>query len=682
MWKLFQALLDPGFKWCVERGAPFGSHQPTSGSTPRMVWKPRHETLQEPGRCIHRCGKSDISAPNRYASRFNQVIVVMESTNVQACDRCHRRKTRCDKRRPACLACEKANTICTYSARPKEPVYRRDYVERLQRRAQQLEHSNRALEERLSLTSQTPSPATQPEDIAHRARSRTRLQPGVTETFQEAANEVCFLSTHAGGDRQYLGSASGLYLANLIRASPRQQIEADSGTLEPRSLRGSDWTTDHKALPPQQLAKGLVDAYLAHDALCYPIVHQKQVLVALEAVYTDSTSISIKPFQAFMFNMILAIATAQVYKFDWHVLPDAETHHQKALAHMDAVLSTGGIHSLQAILLCCQFRLSSSTKDSSSGSLWHMVGIASRMCFELGLHRESTYASEHETFCRGSDMQLSTSETLLVYRQCFWCVFSLDRVVSITLGRPLAVHLEDIDVNLPSTPPEDSVLSPQIHDSAESLGIAPGYRVAIFVHIIRYRALCGKMLISLHRGGLTNASSLDKYTSKRWELAAELEAWRNDTAALHLPDMDLSTPLAEARSSFRSKAWYELLYQNGVLLLYRPISPNVLSDSQQGDESLQSIHAAAKQSITLYGYLFKSRKINFSWITLHAVFLAGLSYVHAVSQHLRERRKERSGVDHASPRFLLPQERKPCSLISNFSAQMILTHQQPPSSTL
>lgn len=212
-------------------------------------------------------------------------------------------------------------------------------------------------------------------------------------------------------------------------------------------------------------------------------------------------------------------------------------------------------------------------------------------------------------------------------------------MVSITLGRPLAIHVEDIDVSLPSVPLEDSVISPPGRARSETLGIAPGYRMAVFRHIVKYRNLCGKILLSLHRGSRDTMPLRNDRTSTRNILGAELDAWRADTASLDLPEMDLSTPLAEARSSFRSKAWYELLCQNGVLLLFRPCPTHAGSESEPDTENVRSIHAAAKQSITLYAYLFRSRKINFSWITLHAVFLAGLSYIYAVSQHLREQRK-------------------------------------------
>lgn len=300
------------------------------------------------------------------------------------------------------------------------------------------------------------------------------------------------------------------------------------------------------------MAKSLIDAYMAHDALCYPIVHETQVSVALEAVYAGSDSTNMEPFKGFLFNILLAIATAQVYKFNWQILPDAETHRQRAMAYFDAVLSGGGIKGLQVMLLCCQFRINSSTKGAS-GSLWHMVGIASRMCFEMGLHRESTYSRTH-VYHQDETTLLPIPELQKIRRQCFWCIFCLDRVVSITPGRPLAIHVEDVDADLPSTPLEDEVISTRSNDCTETSSIAPGYRRAVFRHIVMYRTLCGKILLSLHRGIRDSSPSPDDRISIRAALAAELDMWRANTASLHLPEMDLSTPLAEARSSFRLKA--------------------------------------------------------------------------------------------------------------------------------
>ncbi|KAK6005906.1 hypothetical protein QM012_007548 [Aureobasidium pullulans] len=86
--------------------------------------------------------------------------------------------------------------------------------------------------------------------------------------------------------------------------------------------------------------------------------------------------------------------------------------------------------------------------------------------------------------------------------------------------------------------------------------------------------------------------------------------------------------------------WYNLLYSNAMLILWRP-SP-LLPDVSHDKTSLQHIFESAKQSISIYASLHKSRKINYSWITLQSVFLAGLSYVYACSRHFRSRWRDPS----------------------------------------
>lgn len=90
------------------------------------------------------------------------------------------------------------------------------------------------------------------------------------------------------------------------------------------------------------MAQSLIDAYLAHDSLSYPILHNRSVSAAVDAIYADPTLGNVEPFDKFMFHLILAITNAQIHKFNWQVLPDAVTHHQRAMAYLDPVLCGGG----------------------------------------------------------------------------------------------------------------------------------------------------------------------------------------------------------------------------------------------------------------------------------------------------------------------------------------------------
>jgi hypothetical protein len=145
-------------------------------------------------------------------------------------------------------------------------------------------------------------------------------------------------------------------------------------------------------LPPEALATKLLKSYFEHDAIAFPFLSPYNMLQIVQQFYRDDTYYSCRatPYETFVFNMVLAIATASVYKYDWQMLPSAESHHARAMQELDLVLVHGGLDSLQAILLLCQYRQGSSIKDNSA-SMWHLVGIAARICLELGLHRESAY---------------------------------------------------------------------------------------------------------------------------------------------------------------------------------------------------------------------------------------------------------------------------------------------------
>lgn len=203
------------------------------------------------------------------------------------------------------------------------------------------------------------------------------------------------------------------------------------------------------------------------------------------------------------------------------------------------------------------------------------------------------------------------------------------RIVSITLGRPLAIYLHDTDVNLP-TLNLDMLVNQTSRDPPN-----PAYsQTQIFNHIVRYRVICGDILTAFHNGSSRTTDDEGVQLIKRDKLAQQLEEWHQSTEELSLLDVDLSSPLLENRSSFLAREWYEMLYHNARLLLYRP-SPALPSISSRDATVLQNIFISAKHAIRLYSQLHRSRRINYTWLTLHSIFMAGLSYIYAVGQHFR-----------------------------------------------
>ncbi|KAK5175649.1 uncharacterized protein LTR77_000788 [Saxophila tyrrhenica] len=545
---------------------------------------------------------------------------------VSNCDRCYRRKGRCDKKQP-CSTCSRGGVPCTYSDRTKERRYTADHVERLERKIRQAEARNHELTDELQRTK-----------VSHRGSAADGHEPTAdgpsTARSVDPVSEVSYLSINAAGERQpYLGSTSGVLFASLVRNSvnvpqsrqasppphgPLEDVTAAAGTASLRKLED---------LPSRSLVNRLFSAYLDHDALIYPFLAPSFLLETTEKLYADPTyyASAASAFEVFVFHMILAISTTQCFKHDWQMLPGAEMHHACAMKELNPVMASGGIQSLQAILLLCQFRTGSSVKDNSA-SMWHLVGIASRSCLELGLHRESTYTMQPSTDLEPHQLEVYRKQETA--RRCFWSVIAMDRICSQILGRPLAIRDEDVDALLPSSSYDTVITRPL---AAKIAGVS---RIRIFNHVITYRLLCGRLLSTLHRKRAPEMTVADAM-NVRDKFAAELEKWNDGSKDLGLSD---STDTASRQQScYLSKVWYEVLYANAALMIWRP-SP-LLADITHDQPMLQKIFDSATHAVNTYSALHKSRQINYSWVTLQSIFMAGLSYIYAVSRHMREARQ-------------------------------------------
>src|SRR5262245_62111503 len=108
--------------------------------------------------------------------------------DAQACDRCRKRKTKCDKIRPCCGPCAKSKASCVYADKSNKVVYRRDFVERLERTNRQLEARNRALMQRLSSSREIRSETST--DTLSKTPSESATQ--IDAPGNDVANEVSY----------------------------------------------------------------------------------------------------------------------------------------------------------------------------------------------------------------------------------------------------------------------------------------------------------------------------------------------------------------------------------------------------------------------------------------------------------------------------------------------------------
>lgn len=283
---------------------------------------------------------------------------------------------RCDKSVP-CRRCRNAGLECHYTDRTKGRLYSQSHVDTLERKIHRLELRNRVLFQQASsvlpVDVQPPSAigdGGQLQHIGSSSASPPSSSAGKRSRPADVIGEVSYLSINAAGERHYLGSSSGILLAKFIKANV--EVEAISRPPSP-NVNGNDTGSPNALadatpdLPPESVSSRLALAYLNHDHLCYPVIEPGAVLALVMRIYgADGTYYTLHPSEAFVFDMVLAIATANTCASDRHILPAASSHYARAITKVFKVMESGGLISLQAIILLIQYRMSSSIRDNSA----------------------------------------------------------------------------------------------------------------------------------------------------------------------------------------------------------------------------------------------------------------------------------------------------------------------------
>ncbi|KAJ5951660.1 uncharacterized protein N7479_010073 [Penicillium vulpinum] len=115
-------------------------------------------------------------------------------------------------------------------------------------------------------------------------------------------------------------------------------------------------------------------------------------------------------------------------------IPTAESFYGKVKTLVNKNYEKDSLTTLKALsLIAC--RSAESPTNVSLDSPWHWLGVATRFAFNMGLHREMTYQGRPAAG---------------MSRRIWWNLFNQDKLQSLCYGRPPAIRLHEIDVNLPT----------------------------------------------------------------------------------------------------------------------------------------------------------------------------------------------------------------------------------------
>ncbi|KAK9243556.1 fungal-specific transcription factor domain-containing protein [Lipomyces tetrasporus] len=557
---------------------------------------------------------------------------------IQACERCHKRRTKCDGKYPECSACIKASVPCQYvNSRSGAVLYPHCYVTALEERVSWLERTIHDQFPHLDITdvptgsnvllsTSQSKPSLQ---VCSRAPQRYRVGPehyyyeafrNPAETLDELAVHVGFLSLGSAAEQsvtvdapaepRFIGSSSGLAVAstlNLIIKEMGLQRPLTTTAAEIRSSYtkspaaeeikpdGDEKKYDHLVpplspelgddfWPPYEEAMKLVRAGF-EEILFYPILNSNTFMVYLRQSYDADKMQVLREIPGWRMTlfMMCAIGAAALGARD-----KQRGYFALATGSAQIALMKDNIRALRTLLLLALY----SFYDPEGASAWHAVGAAIRISVALGFHRQSS----------ARNLNLINQETR---KRVFWAIYSLDRVLSTILGRPITLHDRDIDVahyldlgNDPDMTGDMSSGNPPLSD------------VSIALHMVKLRQLATRILLLVHHTAQWVSPRPDELLLE--ELHRSLDAWMTSVPRITIaPD--------------RTRMRVEIEYHEHLMLLYRP-SPVFPVPST----SAATICAnSASTAIELYTILYSTFTNPPTFTACRGVFTAALTLLWA-----------------------------------------------------
>ncbi|KAL2817956.1 fungal-specific transcription factor domain-containing protein [Aspergillus cavernicola] len=570
-----------------------------------------------------------------------------------SCSRCHRRKKRCDRTLPMCNNCHSSRVRCSFQDDQSQTAsYPIAYVHGLEERIRTLEKSATGDERQLPRGEAAAvgfGEDSNFHDLPVRDAELCEQQDYLTQGILEAqpptfAAELKTLSLEATAER-HLGSTSGISFAKLTQmvlrrltpdkadfvfanneentagasffnlSSPSDLFNesvfhslSESISVHPllfgdlflADITEPDSALDSLAWPSDEgHVQHLINFYFAHSHTLYPIVTRSEVMQTLDRIRGNPQNLAEQsPLDIFRIWMILAIGSTAVSSVSLTEESESRIYYSKALQYSELALGSDDMAALEVIML----QVSYSFFNQLGPNTWFLVGIAARLALGMGLHTASTY----------ENLPVDVQER---HKRVFFSIYMMDRVVSVALGRPFALHDDDIDVTPFVDADEDSILPDGI---APQSSLQPSI-MAVPLHVLALRRIAGKISRQIY----SNRQNADLSAQQREEiihsLHQELLAWRRNMP-FPLPDIHDRVP-------HLNTIWYDFNYYTHLAMIYRPSPLSPVLDPKR----IKILEMAASMSLRQAFSMHKQRRLAYNWLNFLALFTATLSLIYAIT---------------------------------------------------
>lgn len=528
------------------------------------------------------------------------------------------------------------------------------------------------------------------------------------ERLNNLVSSVGMVSVQGASDPRYLGSTSGISFARVVFAAlqtttvSRRSSEfggrrsskaaVEDLTAGSTSMRDSFFglhtrpAIKQAPFPDADLGLKLVDLYFEYTNPQIPTLHRGEFMQLFRKVYTPGHRRT--PRECYLFNMVFAIGSGIIFGSSDCNDKDEESHkhggpakarresstakrprlsgqqhqpeeyHAAAIVHLESFLASapatdqeiwvgGGLEELQAVLLLASFAL---LRPVAPG-LWYIVGVAVRLGIDLGLHHEEDPEPSPTAETEGEQDPVKGRRQWILdlRRRLFWCVYSFDRLVSISVGRPFGITDQVITAPFPSLL-DDEYITPEGIKQPPKTAVT-SYKT-ISHHYFHLRLLQSEILQVLqyqtaqkthHKAGHPNpfldsslpSPFLQKFPSFReWRLDADRRLW----------EWWQNAPPSQDTGVEFNNLLFELNYWQAVLMLFRTsltapaplageahgVEKNVESPPRVPEENPEDqqfvflkIAEAGQRVLKIYRQLHLVHLVNYTFLATHHLFMAG-----------------------------------------------------------
>lgn len=344
----------------------------------------------------------------------------------------------------------------------------------------------------------------------------------------------------------------------------------------------------------EKLSRAFLDIHFTRLQFKYPLLDEEEIFEFHNAYVTNNLSGYMNNNDSFHYCccrmwMIFAISSCLHMTTGKYNGPPPDRYFATAIRHITKVSQLNNYQKIEILTLAVLYLIRT---DRDSVCLYEIIKDSLKLCVEMGLNKAATYAT------------LNAKERVIKMR-LWWCVYLLERMITIAVGKPYSLPENEVDIDLPLFEFEPSKAK---HPSN-----------TIFINqSIKLRRIESRFVEKFNIVGKHgSATNDDSQTIHKDQLPLvetffqELEIWRGN---------------CEGFSNGIENETLRLYYYRSVRLLIQPF----LELMDPMDKLFRECQAAAGQICQLFKVFHEKTVFGHSTTAIHTVFVAGVTLVYCL----------------------------------------------------